>query len=217
MNARKLSSPTSSSSSSTAMSSSSPTSSSTSSSVPTASPGGGSVAWPHRSRWTFRIHWIATLAVLCIWALALVRVLVDPTPRLPLVFNWTPSVPYHVALAHYEPGTLHRGDYILFRFDGQEQLRHPGLRDQPFFKQIAGLPGDVVQVHGRVVTVNGKSVGTAKTHTFDRQPLATIDSGVIPPGHYFVQGASADSFDSRYRSSGLVRDDQVIALLTPIF
>ena len=157
------------------------------------------------------------LAVLGIWTLALVRVLVDPTPRLPLVFNWTPSVPYHVALAHHDPGTLHRGDYILFRFDGQEQLRHPGLRAQPFFKQIAGLPGDVVQVHGRVVTVNGKSVGTAKAHTFDRQPLATIEAGVIPPGHYFVQGSNADSFDSRYRSSGLVRADQIIALLTPIF
>lgn len=195
----------------------SPTSSSKSMSAPTPSPRGGSVAWPHRSRWTLTVHWIAMLAVLGIWAFALVRVLVDPTPRLPLVFNWTPSVPYHLALAHYEPGTLHRGDYIVFRFDGQEQLRHPGLRAQPFFKQVAGLPGDVVRVQGRTVTVNGKPVGTAKTHTFDRQPLATIEAGVIPPGHYFVQGSSADSFDSRYRSSGLVRADQVIALLTPIF
>ncbi len=214
MNTRKLLSPT---SSSTAMSTSTPTSSSTFGSMPTASPRGGSVARLHRSRWSLTVHWIAMLAVLGIWTLALVRVLVDPTPRLPLVFNWTPSVPYHVALAHHDPGTLHRGDYILFRFDGQEQLRHPGLRAQPFFKQIAGLPGDVVQVHGRVVTVNGKSVGTAKAHTFDRQPLATIEAGVIPPGHYFVQGSNADSFDSRYRSSGLVRADQIIALLTPIF
>ena len=214
MKVRNLLSPT---SSSTAMSTSTPTSSSTFRSMPTASPRGGSVAWLHRNRWTLTVHWIAMLAVLGIWTLALVRVLVDPTPRLPLVFNWTPSVPYHVALAHYDPGALHRGDFILFRFDGQEQLRHPGLRAQPFFKQIAGLPGDVVQVHGRVVTVNGKSVGTAKAHTFDRQPLATIEAGVIPPGHYFVQGASADSFDSRYRSSGLVRADQVIATLTPIF
>ena len=214
MKVRNLLSPT---SSSTAMSTSTPTSSSTFGSMPTASPRGGSVARLHRSRWSLTVHWIAMLAVLGIWTLALVRVLVDPTPRLPLVFNWTPSVPYHVALAHHHPGALHRGDYILFRFDGQEQMRHPGLRAQPFFKQIAGLPGDVVQVQGRVVTVNGKSVGTAKTHTFDRQPLATIEAGVIPPGHYFVQGASADSFDSRYRSSGLVRADQVIALLTPIF
>jgi len=75
----------------------------------------------------------------------------------------------------------------------------------------------LVQVQGRVVTVNGKSVGTAKTHTFDRQALATIEAGVIPPGHYFVQGSSADSFDSRYHSSGLVRTEQVIATLTPLF
>lgn len=216
MNARNALTPTASS-----MSMSTPTSLSMSMSnstpMPTPRHRRGSVAWLHRTQWSLTVHWIAMLAVLGIWTLALVRVLVDPTPRLPLVFNWTPSVPYHVALAHYDPGALHRGDYILFRFDGQEQLRHPGLRAQPFFKQIAGLPGDVVQVHGRVVTVNGKSVGTAKAHTFDRQPLATIEVGVIPPGHYFVQGASADSFDSRYRSSGLVRADQVIATLTPLF
>ena len=40
---------------------------------------------------------------------------------------------------------------------------------------------------------------------------------VIPPGHYYVQGTGPDSFDSRYRSSGLVRADQVIATVVPLF
>jgi conjugal transfer pilin signal peptidase TrbI len=40
---------------------------------------------------------------------------------------------------------------------------------------------------------------------------------VIPPGSYYVQGSSPDSFDSRYRSSGLVRAEQVIGLVRPLF
>ena len=48
-------------------------------------------------------------------------------------------------------------------------------------------------------------------------PLQAIEAGVIPPGYYYVRGSSLDSFDSRYRSSGLVRADQIIATLTPLF
>jgi conjugal transfer pilin signal peptidase TrbI len=40
---------------------------------------------------------------------------------------------------------------------------------------------------------------------------------VIPPGYYYVQGTSPDSFDSRYRESGLVRADQVIGKVIPLF
>ena len=36
-------------------------------------------------------------------------------------------------------------------------------------------------------------------------------------GHFYAQGSSADSFDSRYRSSGLVRIDQVLGVARPIF
>jgi len=201
------------------------TSSSTSTSMPTSmfiaarrvAVGVRFIAWLRGTHQTLKTHWIAMLAILVIWTLAFVRVFVDPTPRLPLVFNWTPSLPYHVALAHYGPRVLQRGDYILFAFDGQEQLRHPGLRHQPFFKRIAGLPGDLVQVQESSVNVNGKPMGLAKTHTFDRQPLMPIEAGVIPPGYYYVQGNSPDSFDSRYRSSGLVRASQIIATVRPLF
>lgn len=180
-------------------------------------PWGTNHTWLRAIARTCRSHPIAMSAALAIWMLAMVRLLVDPTPRLPVVFNWTASLPYHVALAHYQPQALHRGDFIIYRFDGPEHLRHPGLRGQALFKQIAGVPGDQIQVHGRMVTVAGMAVGTAKTHTFDRKPLQPIEAGVIPPSHYYVRGSSADSFDSRYRSSALVSEDQVIARLTPLF
>ena len=162
-------------------------------------------------------HRMIYLPVFAIWCLAFIRVFLDPTPHLPLLFNWTPSVPYHVALVRYGDRTLKRGDFVIYAFDGEAQRIYPGLRAQPFFKQIAGLPGDRVSVVGRQVFVNSKDVGFAKACTFDRRPLAPIIATVIPAGYYYVQGTHPDSFDSRYRASGLVRADQVIGKVTPLF
>lgn len=164
-----------------------------------------------------RRRWYLYAPVLAVWAFAYARLFVDPTPRVPVLFNWTPSLPYRVALLQYGPHVLQRGDYIVFAFAGDAQVDYPGLRGQPFFKIVRGLPGDAVTVAGRVVAVNGAAVGAAKTHTFDHRPLDPIAPTVIPPGHYYVQGTSADSFDSRYRASGLVRADQVLATVVPLF
>ena len=56
-----------------------------------------------------------------------------------------------------------------------------------------------------------------KAHAYDHRPLAPIAPTIIPPGHYYVQGTSPDSFDSRYRDSGLVRAEQVIGVVVPLF
>lgn len=164
-----------------------------------------------------RVRWYLYLPVFTVWGFAYIRMFTDPTPRVPLLFNWTPSLPYRVALMQYGPHKLQRGDYIVFAFDGEAQANYPGLSRQPFFKIVRGLPGDVVTVSGRTVAVNGQFVGIAKTHAFDRRPLDPIAPSVIPPGYYYVQGTSADSFDSRYRSSGLVRTEQVLGTVLPLF
>lgn len=164
-----------------------------------------------------RRRWYVYLPVFAVWSLAYARLFVDPTPRVPLLFNWTPSLPYRVALLQYGPHTLQRGDFIVFAFAGEAQTHYPGLRGQPFFKVVRGVPGDVVTVTGRQVAVNGQSVGVAKTQAYDHRPLATIAPIVIPPGHYYVQGTHPDSFDSRYRESGLVRAEQVIGVVVPLF
>ena len=164
-----------------------------------------------------RLRWYLVLPVGMIWGLAYVRLFIDPTPRLPVLFNWTPSLPYRVALLHRNPSDLHRGDYIVFAFDGDAQKAYPGLHRQPFFKIVRGLPGDTVTVRNRAVSINGEVVGVAKPETHDHRPLAPIAPTVIPPGHYYVQGTSPDSFDSRYAASGLVRADQVIGTVRPLF
>lgn len=165
-----------------------------------------------------RRRWYLFAAVLAIWVLAVVRLFVHHTPVLPLLFNWTPSIPYHVVWVDYRDRTLARGDLVVYGFAGQAAERDfPGLRQQPFFKRIAGVAGDVVTVRDRDVFVNGSPVGRAKTHTFDRRPLEPIADTVIPSGFLYVQGTSPDSFDSRYRTSGLVSERDVIARVQPLF
>ena len=112
---------------------------------------------------------------------------------------------------------MQRGDYILFVFAGDVQQHYPGQRGQSFFKMVRGLPRDTITVQDRMVLINGESVGHAKAQTFDHRGLDPIQPTVIPPGSYYVQGSSPDSFDSRYRSSGLVRAEQVIGLVRPLF
>lgn len=162
-------------------------------------------------------RWYLYLPVFALWGLAYARLFIDPTPRLPLLFNWTPSLPYRVALMVQGTGELQRGDFVVFAFAGEAQTAYPGLRGQPFFKIVRGLPGDAITVRGRVVAINNETVGVAKTHAYDRRSLAPIAPTVIPPGHFYVQGTSPDSFDSRYAASGLVRADQVIGHAVPLF
>lgn len=164
-----------------------------------------------------RRRWYLYLPVFGIWTLAYLRLFFDATPRVPVLFNWTPSLPYRVAVLHHGQYVLRRGDFIVFSFAGEGARNYPGLAGQPFFKIVRGVPGDTITVEGREVRINGEAVGVAKSHTFDRRPLEPIASGVIPPGCVYVQGLSPDSFDSRYRQSGLVRAEQVIGVVDPIF
>jgi conjugal transfer pilin signal peptidase TrbI len=163
-------------------------------------------------------RWVLFAAVGAIWALALIRLFVHPMPVIPLLFNWTPSLPYHVVLIDRGSQSLARGDLIVYAFAGEAAEKdYPGLMRQAFFKRIAGVAGDSVTVKDRDIFINGVHVGRAKTHTFDRRPLEPIAPTVIPQGFLYAQGTGADSFDSRYRSSGLVAVRDVAAKVRPLF
>lgn len=164
-----------------------------------------------------RRYWPLYVPIFVIWAFAYVRLFIDPTPRQPLLFNLTPSLPYRMAVLQHGAHTLQRGDFIVFSFAGEAQQRYPGLRGQPFFKIVRGVPGDAVTVAGRHVAINGENVGVAKTQAYDHRPLTPITPTIIPPGHYYVQGTNPDSFDSRYQDSGLIRAEQVIGIVVPLF
>ncbi len=162
-------------------------------------------------------RWYIYLPIAFIWVLAANRLLGDPTPHVPLLFNWTSSLPYKAAWM--SQGSMHyeRGDFVVFRFEGEAKTFYPGLKRQPFFKIIKGIAGDRITIKDRQVFINDVFVGYAKRHAFDGRPLEPIAEGVIPSGNFYVQGTDHDSFDSRYRSSGLIRADQIIGRVTPLF
>lgn len=162
-------------------------------------------------------HRWALTALLLIWVLAALRLFIDPSPRLPLLFNVTPSLPHHLVWLRQDGTALRRGDLVVYRFEGESAADRPGLRGQPFFKVLRGLPGDVVTVSGLSVALNGEQMGMVKSHSFDGRALHPIAAGVIPPGHFYVQGTGPDSFDSRYRESGLVRADQVLGTAVVLY
>ncbi|MCG2583885.1 conjugative transfer signal peptidase TraF [Massilia sp. TS11] len=164
-----------------------------------------------------RRHWFLYVLVSGALALMCARLLLAPTPLLPLVFNVSGSLPYHVAWLRHGNYSPARGDYVVFAFSGPGVRAYPGLAGQPFFKRVAGVAGDEVAVVGRRVYVNGIDVGQAKTHTFDGRALDPITPARIPPGYFYAQGTSDDSFDSRYALSGFIRVDQVIGRVTPLW
>lgn len=168
--------------------------------------------------WAIRADWPCYLMLAAVWLLASIRVLLDPTPRLPLLFNVTPSLPYLVAAVHYGARGVSRGDYVIFSFQGEGVRHFPGLRGQPFFKRVAGVAGDRVHVLGRRVFVNGVHAGLAKPFaSVSHLALEPIAATVIPAGYFYMQGTGDDSFDSRYQLCGLVPEHDVLAVVRPLF
>ena len=150
--------------------------------------------WRHLAR---RWYVYAPFALIYLWALEHIGI------------NWTPSLPYTVVFIE-RCERVQRGDLVVFRFEGGEIAHH--LKGQRFFKRVAGLAGDEIAIQAREVFVNGVHVGSARSHTLDGRKLDPIRPGRIPAGHYYVQGAHAMSFDSRYRINGLVRQDQILGI-----
>ena len=163
-------------------------------------------------------RWLLYGLLGAVWTLALLRVLTDHRPYLPLLFNVSHSLPYVVARIDYHKQHAERGDFVIYAFHGEACNTFPGLRGQPFFKRVGGVAGDRITVTERRVRVNGVAMGQAKRHTtLHHIPLEPIAEMVIPPGFYYMYGTSDDSFDSRYRISGLVPAADIIAIVRPIF
>jgi len=114
----------------------------------------------------------------------------------------------------YGPGTtlggmlplreIRRGDIIVFRY--------PLQPDTDFVKRVIGLPGDTVEVHDKVVSVNGKPLVEPYVIHVDPtvypprpqlpEPYRSRDQFgpyFVPEGQYFAMGDNRDrSSDSRY-------------------
>ena len=99
------------------------------------------------------------------------------------------------------------GDAVLF--DPPPEVGAPA----PYVKTVRGLPGARVEVRpDRTVVVDGRVLGTAKMEARDGRPLAAVEPGQVPDGHYYLHAPHLDSHDSRYAEIGFVPRDRIRAL-----
>lgn len=100
----------------------------------------------------------------------------------------------------YRFGEPQRGDIIVFRY--------PADPSQHFIKRLIALPGDVVEVRGGVVYVNGAAL--EETYTLQK-PYGRFGPQRVPEGAYFVMGDNRNnSEDSRDPRVGFVPRDHIV-------
>jgi conjugal transfer pilin signal peptidase TrbI len=136
---------------------------------------------------------------------------------LTLGLNVTESLPYSVFLVLKQSKDVGRGDYAAFRWVGAV----PYPSGVVFIKRVAGVEGDRVSAAERRFAVNGLEMGRAKeagtVGNMAGKPLELGPQGVIPAGHYFMQGDHKDSLDSRYGLLGWVPQERIIGRAIPLF
>jgi len=98
----------------------------------------------------------------------------------------------------YRLGEPSRGDVIVFRYP-------PAPEQEPYIKRIIGLPGDLVQITGGKVYINGGPLAEPYLG------VATNQGGewVVPAGSLFVMGDNRNS-SSDSRAWGMVPFENVI-------
>lgn len=132
-------------------------------------------------------------------------------------WNLTESLPQKVFIVKVGEMPA-KGDYVAFSWHPKfDSLVAPYPNEAMFIKIVAGIPGDVVQVTNREVSVNGESVGYAKPTSRTGLPLQETKPGSISNGQLYVRGTHRDSFDSRYALVGNVLVEHVIGKAYPIF
>ena len=86
--------------------------------------------------------------------------------------------------------------------------------DKDFIKRVIGLPGETVEIHGGVVSVDGKALSEPYLLAPDARDIPDFGPIEIPAGELFVLGDNrAHSGDSRFSPPsgfGLVPENKVI-------
>ncbi|RZQ33249.1 signal peptidase I [Vibrio vulnificus] len=132
--------------------------------------------------------------------------------RWKLDFNTTESLAYRAFITDKYSKSLAKGDYVKFLLPPNRYFSQSN-----WTKRIAGMPGDIITVDNRNVYINGQFVGHAKDHSASNTAYFPITPGVIPPGYYFMQADHEDSYDSRYKSFGLVHESAFIGRAYPLW
>lgn len=110
--------------------------------------------------------------------------------------------------------TPQRGAYFEFATRGLGPRYPDGTQ---FLKRMQGVPGDLVDVDGRQIQINGAFAGiinpvvVAKTHLSTEKLVRHI---TIPADHYLMMADSPIAYDGRYW--GLIERNQIMARAIPL-
>jgi signal peptidase I len=102
----------------------------------------------------------------------------------------------------YKKNTPARDDVIIFKYPNNESV--------PYVKRVIGLPGEKLEIIGRNVYVNGKTLTEEHVQYIDPDSIhGHYGPYDIPQGQYFVMGDNRDnSQDSRFW--GFVKQHQLL-------
>ena len=88
-------------------------------------------------------------------------------------------------------GHIERGDIVVFWY--------PNDPDKSYVKRVIGLPGEVIEVRGGKVFVDGQELKEEYLDIEHNQALPSWPAKKVEDHHYFVMGDNRDnSSDSRY-------------------
>lgn len=132
--------------------------------------------------------------------------------RYSVTFNKTSSLEYVFFITDKSTKPHERGQYVKFNLTNNKYFPRAH-----WTKRIEGVPGDTITVTNREIFINGKSMGRAKEQSLSGTPCFPIAAQIIPPGYYYLKADHEDSYDSRYKTFGLVNESSFIGREYPIF
>ncbi|PRQ65179.1 S26 family signal peptidase [Vibrio mediterranei] len=131
--------------------------------------------------------------------------------RFEITFNTTKSLGYHIFITDKRQIPSKHGQFVKFQMPTNKYFK-----SSHWTKRIVGVPGDVITVDHRMVFINGKSVGYAKPKSASGKLYYPIEPTVIPEGYYYLQADHLDSYDSRYKSLGLIHETTFLGRDYPV-
>ncbi|EAT10859.1 type IV secretory pathway protease TraF-like protein (plasmid) [Bermanella marisrubri] len=129
-----------------------------------------------------------------------------------LAFNISDSLPGYIYLV--DIGEMpSKGDVALF-----SPPKNPYFPEQlNFMKIVKGISGDRVSVQNHKVLINGEEVGIVKQLSKSGKQLFPISPTSIPDGYFFMWTPHKDSYDSRYKSIGLINESDFVGTARRIY
>lgn len=136
----------------------------------------------------------------------------DVAARWRFSINMTDSLPNWAFVVDLRDRRPVRGELVAFA-PPPNRWYAPGA---VFTKQVAGVPGDVVERRDRDFYVAERFVGHAKLVSKDGTPTTVGPTGIIPAGRYFVVTGHPDSLDSRYAEIGWIEASRILGVARPV-